>query len=313
METIENLIVELTTLCNLKCIHCGYGLIDSHQKIDKNYLISIIIQLLDRGLQQVMFTGGEPTLYHDLPELVRFCKKNKLYVKIATNGSKLESIDSLINEDLLDEIVISVDAVFPETYRSIRGKDGLLHIYQFIEQHYQIANKIHLSFLVQRKNYKEIIPFLERSKSLNVAKIALLAPHYDSDFTSTLEKNHYRDNMFPNDEEAIEIHSLIAPQVKCFYMNNTPLFKCSSKHIDALMEYICNPDTSYNFRNSICSFPLKSLFLYSDGSVSLCPYYPSWKMTWESLYDNIRLHRMKCILKGKEKNGYCRRCLEVPL
>lgn len=313
METIENLIVELTTLCNLKCIHCGYSLISPHQKIDKNYLVSIILILLDRGLQTVMFTGGEPTLYKDLPELVRFCKQHKLYVKIATNGSRFESIDSLIKEGLLDEIVISVDAVSPETYKSIRGKDVLSHIYSFIEQHNQITNRIHLSFLIQRKNYKEIIPFLEYSKSLNVAKIALLAPHYDSDFTSTLEKNQYRDNMFPNDEEAKELYSLIAPQLKCFYMKNTQLFKCSSKHIDALMEYMCNPDALYNFRTSICSFPLKSLFLYSDGKVSLCPYYPSWKMAWESLYDNIRSHRMQCILNGKEKNGYCRRCLEVPL
>jgi molybdenum cofactor biosynthesis enzyme MoaA len=269
--------------------------------------------LKDKGLKTVMFTGGEPTLHPDFHDIILFCKQNLLHVKIATNGSNMESLYSLIQKNLLDEIVISVDAVIPETYRTIRGKDCLSQIYDFIESYTQFANRIHLSFLIQRKNYKEILPFLNRSKTLNVAKVALLVPHHNGDFTSLVDQQEYKDLMFLSNRETEEFKNVIAPQLKSFYSENPQMFKCSEKHIEALVEYICKPDALYNFRTSICSFPLKSLFLYADGYVSLCPYYSSWKMNEDSLFKNLTELRMKCILKGKEKEGYCRRCLEVPL
>lgn len=310
---VENLIVELTSLCNLKCIHCGYWSIRPHREIHRDNLFSIIKRLMSEGLKTVMFTGGEPTLYPYLQDTILYCKQNLLYVKIATNGSNMESLCPLVQKNLLDEIVISVDAVLPETYRAIRGKDYLSHIYDFIERNTQFANRIHLSFLIQRNNYKEIIPFLNRSKSLNVAKVALLVPHYNGDFTSSINQQGYHDMMFLSEKETGEFKQVIAPQIKSFYLENPQMFKCSEKHIEALVEYICNPDALYRFRTSICSFPLKSLFLYADGKVSLCPYYSSWKKDVDSLLKKLKEHRMNCILKGKEEDGYCRRCLEVPL
>lgn len=310
---IENLIVELTTLCNLRCIHCGYWSIRPHREIHRDNLFSIIKRLMDIGLKTVMFTGGEPTLYPYLQDIILYCKQNLLYVKITTNGSRIESLYPLIQKNLLDEIVISVDAVQSETFRAIRGKDCLSQIYDFIERNTQISNCIHLSFLIQRNNYKEIIPFLNRSKSLNVAKVALLVPHYNGDFTSLVNQQEYNDMMFLSEREAEDFKTSVAPQLKSFYLENTNMFKCSERHIEALVEYVCKPNALYNFRNSICSFPLKTLFLYADGQVSLCPYYSNWKMDVDSLLKKLKEHRMSCILEGKEEDGYCRRCLEVPL
>lgn len=313
METIENLIVELTTLCNLRCIHCGYRMLQPSCVIEKKRFVSIVNRLANYGLQTVMLTGGEPTLYPELLQIVQFCKQNHLRVKIATNGSNTTPILTLLQEDLLDELVISVDAVTEETYLSIRGRDMLHQIYGFIEQHPQFSDRIHLSYLVQKKNYKELIPFLRRANALNITRVSLLAPHYNNDFTSLLNQKKYRSDLFLSDEESMELQQIVAPQLKSFYFNNKEMFTCSSKHIDALIDYLCNPDDKYSFRVTTCAFPLKSVFLYADGSVSLCPYYPNWKTDLDSFLSSIKASRVHCIFEGKEKDSYCRRCLEVPL
>ena len=313
MDTIENLIIELTTLCNLNCIHCGYKMVYPHQAIDKNHLISIIQQLSKRGLASVMFTGGEPTLYPDLIQVARFCKKNGLRVKIATNGSNFPPILTLLDENTLDELVVSVDAVNSKTYESIRGKSVLPKIFNFIEQNSQYTNRFHLSFLFQRSNCKELIPFLHYCKSQNIAKVSILVPHHNGDFTSLIDQKNYCNKVFFSDEEVFVLQNTIAPQLKDFFISNSEMFTCSLRHINALIEYMSNPYDLYSFRTSICSFPLKSIFLYSDGQASLCPYYLNWKMDLNSLLNHLRTLRMRCVFEGKEKHSYCRHCLEVPL
>ena len=312
METIENLIIETTTACNLRCIHCGYKLISSHN-IDTALVIDIIEKLIEYGLKMVMFTGGEPTLNKDLLFIARFCKQKDLRVKIASNGSFLDPINALLKENIIDELVISVDAIYSQTYLQIRGRDVLKSIYQFIEQNQQYSNRIHLSFLIQKSNYNELIPFLEKAKALNIAKVSLLVPHYDMDFTTLVNSDDYRNMLYLSNADILKFQQSIVPALRNFYLNNHRLFTCSINHIEALINYICAPDFNHNFRNSVCSFPLKSLFLYSDGRLALCPYSYNWSIDLTSFLVDIKKVRMKCKLEGKEKNSYCRRCLEVPL
>lgn len=312
METVENLIVEITTACNLKCVHCGYKKINPYSSIDTSHVVSIIEKLTKYGLQTVMLTGGEPTLNKDILFIARFCKQNKLRVKVASNGAFLLPLDALLKEGVLDELVISIDAVNPQTYLRIRGRDILDNIYQFIEQNPRYANHIHLSFLIQKYNYTELMPFLVKSKMLNVAKVSLLVPHFDSDFTSLMDLKEYRDTLYLSDTDVSVFQQSIAPALKEFYANNPQLFTCSISHIEALISYICAPAYHHNFRSSVCSFPLRSLFLYSDGRITLCPY-SNWFIDLDSFLGDMKRMRMTCILKGKEREIYCKRCLEVPL
>lgn len=227
MELFENLIVELTTLCNLKCIHCGYKLIKPHQEIDKDYLVDIVLRLKPLGIQTVMFTGGEPTLYSELIEIARFCKQEKLHVKIATNGSNLEPIITLLNEATLDELVISVDAVQPMTYKSIRGRNLLHQIFSFIQGYPQFSNRIHVSYLIQRNNYKELIPFLHQCQSLKIAGVSLLVPHLGGDFTSLIDYTNYRKQVFLSNGEIDEFQMSLG--LNC---ENSIYYtlKCSNAH-----------------------------------------------------------------------------------
>lgn len=195
MEQIETLFIELTTACNLKCIHCGYKNISSHN-IDKKYIYEAIKQLECKGLQNVMLTGGEPTLHPDFLEILSVCKANNLRTKVATNGTRYEIIRVAFERNLLDEVVISADAISRETFLSIRHADALRAIYRNItlSEHY---NKfISLSFLIQKNNYKELPDFLEHTVDLNINRVSLLVPHYNGDFTEQLSIQQYQNDVF---------------------------------------------------------------------------------------------------------------------
>ena len=63
-------------------------------------------------LEGVCITGGEPTLWPDLPEFARQVKKTGLKLKLDTNGSNPRMIQDLLEEGLLDYIAMDVKTSF---------------------------------------------------------------------------------------------------------------------------------------------------------------------------------------------------------
>jgi len=61
-------------------------------------------------LDGVVITGGEPTIYPDLPEFIRAIKKLGFLVKLDTNGTNPEMLASLFSEKLLDYVAMDIKA-----------------------------------------------------------------------------------------------------------------------------------------------------------------------------------------------------------
>ena len=75
-------------------------------------------------LEGVCVTGGEPTLHHDLPELLRQIRSLGFSVKLDTNGSRPEVLKSLAAQKLVD--YVAVDAKNgPEYYAQTVGTERL--------------------------------------------------------------------------------------------------------------------------------------------------------------------------------------------
>jgi pyruvate formate lyase activating enzyme len=59
-------------------------------------------------LGAVVLSGGEPTLYEALPELIVSIKKHDLCIKLDTNGTRPDVIKKLVAENLLDYIALDL-------------------------------------------------------------------------------------------------------------------------------------------------------------------------------------------------------------
>lgn len=79
----------LTFRCNLRCVYCGITE-DRRPEMTTAEVSSMVEQFAALGTSRISFTGGEPLLREDLPEIVRRCRELGLFVSVATNGLLVE-------------------------------------------------------------------------------------------------------------------------------------------------------------------------------------------------------------------------------
>ncbi len=72
-------------------------------------------------LDGVVVTGGEPTIHKDLPELLRKLRRLDVKIKLDTNGSRPDVLESLIGEGLVDFIAMDLKAPLDSKYDTVAG------------------------------------------------------------------------------------------------------------------------------------------------------------------------------------------------
>lgn len=76
----------------------------------------------------VVLTGGEPLLFlEDLVQIARKIKKNDLRVKLDTNGSFPEQLESLMKLHLIDYVAVDIKAPLDETYFLATGNNSKIN------------------------------------------------------------------------------------------------------------------------------------------------------------------------------------------
>ncbi|NTU69123.1 MAG: radical SAM protein [Chlorobiaceae bacterium] len=88
----EALHVELTTRCNLQCHFCyrKSGPHEAERRMPTDMLLDILRHLVNKGLQVVEITGGEPLLHPDIVEIVTTCAGMLPLTTILTNGTLID-------------------------------------------------------------------------------------------------------------------------------------------------------------------------------------------------------------------------------
>jgi uncharacterized radical SAM superfamily Fe-S cluster-containing enzyme len=125
-------IVDITNRCNLRCPVCfatagttGYVYEPSKEQIGEMFLNLRSNRPVRADALQ--FSGGEPTIREDLPELGRMAKDLGFrHVEVNTNGLRLAgSIDycKTLKEAGVSTVYLQFDGVTPDVYKFTRGVD----------------------------------------------------------------------------------------------------------------------------------------------------------------------------------------------
>ena len=96
--------------CNFRCPYCHNGSLALGQGeavMDMDEFLAFLDKRRGR-LEGVCISGGEPTLHHDLPELIAEIKSRGYAVKLDTNGTNPEMLSSLINNGLIDYVAMDI-------------------------------------------------------------------------------------------------------------------------------------------------------------------------------------------------------------
>jgi MoaA/NifB/PqqE/SkfB family radical SAM enzyme len=118
------------------------------------------------GIPHVVFTGGEPTLRPDLPDLIGFAESIGMVTGLLTSGLRLVEKDFLarILNNGLDHVMIVLDPVNDISWEAIR--DTLAS---------DIALTVHLT--VSEQNALQIPDLVERLARMGVRNVSLSATH----------------------------------------------------------------------------------------------------------------------------------------
>jgi len=126
------LIIDVTNRCNLTCPICfayagakGYVYEPSKEQIENilDYAQEVNYPVKVRGLQ---FSGGEPTVREDLPELIKLAKqKGYKHVEVNTNGIVIAKKGASYIKELrnagMSTFYLQFDGLKPEIYEKTRG------------------------------------------------------------------------------------------------------------------------------------------------------------------------------------------------
>ncbi|OQX54991.1 MAG: anaerobic ribonucleoside-triphosphate reductase activating protein [Candidatus Cloacimonas sp. 4484_209] len=109
--------------CNFRCAYCYNHSLVLPEEYPEPIPLEEVWQYLRRRkgrIDAVEFTGGEPTLQKDLIEQISRVKEMGFLVKLDTNGSNPEVVDSCIKKGIVDYIAMDVKAPL-EKYREVVG------------------------------------------------------------------------------------------------------------------------------------------------------------------------------------------------
>jgi radical SAM protein with 4Fe4S-binding SPASM domain len=105
----------LTYRCNNDCAHCYNARPRDFAELDTAHWKAVIDRAWEVGIPHIVFTGGEPTLRVDLPELVAYAESKGQITGLNTNGRRLSDpayVRRLVDAGL-DHVQITLESHDP--------------------------------------------------------------------------------------------------------------------------------------------------------------------------------------------------------
>ncbi len=116
--------IVFTQGCNLRCRYChNPELVDPASYCDSLSEREVLRFLQSRTgrVQGLVITGGEPTIHPDLPRFCREVRALGYQIKLDTNGTNPDLLESMIADGLVDYLAVDVKGP-PSAFARIAGR-----------------------------------------------------------------------------------------------------------------------------------------------------------------------------------------------
>lgn len=133
-RTHTSLRVSLTDRCNLRCTYCmpaeGLPWLPRPELLTDDEIVRLVRIAVRCGVDDVRFTGGEPTLRRGLVDVVAACAalSPRPSLSLTTNGIGLAAVAGALRAAGLDRVNVSLDTLDPQTFHRITRRDRLVDV-----------------------------------------------------------------------------------------------------------------------------------------------------------------------------------------
>jgi len=164
----------VTQRCNLKCVHCYARAknIAFNNELSSSEGKILIDDLAEFGVPVMLFSGGEPLIREDLPEIAAYAVKKGMRAVISTNGTLITpQIAQTLKDIGLSYVGISLDGM-EETNDRFRGVKGAFRLaIKGIENCKKAGIKVGLRFTINKSNAGQIPEIFKLVEEMDIPRV----------------------------------------------------------------------------------------------------------------------------------------------
>ena len=145
--------IQVTRTCNQACIFCSNPELDRETTLEDAR--GLVDDFVDRAYDGIIITGGEPTLFCKLPELISYATSKGLGVRMITNGQKTSDRGFLqtLYDAGLRHVHQSVYTHDPEIQARLTGKaDSHEHLCASLDNFGALQMQVDVNITIQKHN-----------------------------------------------------------------------------------------------------------------------------------------------------------------
>lgn len=102
--------------CNFRCGYCqnpDLVTLDKPFKFPEQRIFDLVTRR-KKMIEGIVISGGEPSIYDDLPVFAKRIKEQGFKVKLDTNGSNPDQLEQMFRDRLLDYVALDLKTSFPK-------------------------------------------------------------------------------------------------------------------------------------------------------------------------------------------------------
>ena len=182
-KKVQRLEFHLVTRCTCNCVFCS----EAHRMrafkdegFDWDEAVAVLEKYAAEGFNHFNVTGGEPTLFKKLPELLKLAQSLGYTTYMASNGSRTKKPEYFARiAPVLDEMCFSVHGADAATHDALTGLpgsyDGLMQSFDYAAQ---AGLRLFYNIVAVRNNAEQIPDIVARAAKGGVEGILIsnLAP-----------------------------------------------------------------------------------------------------------------------------------------
>ena len=210
-ESIAIIQLQYRYMCNMLCEHCSIAAYQRNSAKKRSLTPEDVRKLADQademGLARFVLSGGEPTTFQDLDELVAAIGPDRFFINSDSNGYLLAEKAQHMKDIGIDRIQLSIDSLNPDEHDEFRRKPGAWQrAMDGIEECKRIGLPLYIQTVVtkQRLHSQEFLDFLKFYNDMDLTVFITFAKpigayegHYESmidqsdlDYERSLEKKY---------------------------------------------------------------------------------------------------------------------------
>ncbi len=163
---------ELTTGCNLRCIHCRASATElmSPDDLSTRECFEIVDQLAEYAPMILVLSGGEPLWRRDVFDIAERAASKNIRVALATNGTLIdEAMAYRIQSSGIVRVSISLDGSDRATHDAFRGHDGAFEAaVRGLRLLQEVGVSTQINTTVSKHNAHQLPEMVDLAKSLKV-------------------------------------------------------------------------------------------------------------------------------------------------